>query len=121
MAERPTKTNVVRGSENIKEERRAAENAKAILGWLTPSTARTDQIIFVLRSAANLAATTALIRLERMKALNVLRDEAAISLNAVCSLMDKRLLTEEAIKQANSTVEAWLSALPARRQFMGPF
>jgi hypothetical protein len=33
----------------IEEERKAAKNAKAILGALTPSSPRTDRIIFVLR------------------------------------------------------------------------
>ena len=32
----------------LQEERKAAENAKAILGTLTPSTAGTDRAIFVL-------------------------------------------------------------------------
>jgi hypothetical protein len=33
----------------LREERKAAENAKAILGTLTPSSVRTDRTIFVLR------------------------------------------------------------------------
>ena len=41
----------------IEDERKAAKNAKAILGALTPSSPRTDRIIFVLRYAANSAAT----------------------------------------------------------------
>jgi hypothetical protein len=53
------------------EERKAGENAKGLLGRLRPETARTDRIIFILRYAANLAATTALIRgLESKKALD---------------------------------------------------
>jgi hypothetical protein len=96
----------------IEEERKAAENAKAVLTRLTSKTARTDRIIFILRYAANLAATAALIRgLESKKALDATRDEAATSLNSVCSLLDKRILTQETIDQANRTVEAWLSAL----------
>jgi hypothetical protein len=42
-------------SPKLQEERKAAENAKAILGTLTPSSARTDRAIFVLRYAANFA------------------------------------------------------------------
>jgi hypothetical protein len=38
----------------LREERKAAENAKAILGTLTPSTAGTDHTIFILRYAATL-------------------------------------------------------------------
>ena len=98
----------------IEEERTAAENAKAVLGWLTPKNARTDRIIFILRYAANVATTAALIRgLESKKALNARRGESTSSLNAVCSLLDKRILTQDAIDQANRAVGAWLSALPA--------
>jgi bifunctional non-homologous end joining protein LigD len=44
-----------RPNPKIEEERKAAGNAKAILGWLMPSNARTDRLIFVLRNAANVA------------------------------------------------------------------
>ena len=47
----------------LREERKAAENAKTILGTLTPSSARTDRTIFVLRYAANLAKTGTLANL----------------------------------------------------------
>jgi len=96
----------------IEDERNAAKNAKTILGGLTPSSTPTDRIIFVLRYAANGAATAALIRgLECKKALDAIRDEAAKSLNAVCSLLERRRLTQDVIDQANRAVEAWLNAL----------
>ena len=41
----------------VQEERKAAVSAKAQLGYLTPSSARTHRIIFRLRYAANVAAT----------------------------------------------------------------
>ena len=73
-----------RPSPKIEEERKAAENAKAILGRLTPSNARSDRIIFVLRYAANLAATAALIRgLESKKVLDTTREEAATRLDSL--------------------------------------
>jgi hypothetical protein len=104
--------------ENVKtkEERKAAENAKAILGRLTPSSARTDRMIFILRYAANLAASGALIRMESKKDLNAVREEAARSLNAVCSLLDKKRLTQDAIDEANRAVVGWLNALPVGRR-----
>ena len=40
----------------VQEERKAAVSAKAQLGYLTPSSARTHRIIFRLRYAANVAA-----------------------------------------------------------------
>ena len=57
----------------LQEERKAAENAKAILGTLTPSSARTDRTIFVIRYAANLAKTGTLTRLESRQALDSAR------------------------------------------------
>ena len=84
----------------IADERKAAENAKAILGWLMPSNARTDRIIFVLRNAANMARTATLTRLESKRALDDMRTEAATSLNQVCSLLDRGGLTQDAIDQA---------------------
>jgi hypothetical protein len=97
----------------IEDELKAAKNAQAVLGGLTPSSTRTDRIIFVLRYAANVAATAALIRgLESKKALATIREEAATSLNAVCRMLDKRILTQDAIDEADRAVEAWLIALP---------
>ena len=69
------------GAAKMAEERKAATNAKAILGWLTPLNARTDRLIFVLRHAANLAKTATLTRLESRRALDMLRADAASSLN----------------------------------------
>jgi hypothetical protein len=54
----------------LQEERKAAENAKAILGMLTPSTARADRTIFVLRYAADRVKTSTLARLESRYALD---------------------------------------------------
>src|ERR1700752_2796246 len=101
-----------KASAKIADERKAAENAKAILGWLIPSSARTDRIIFVLRNAANIARTATLTRLESKKALDSLRTAATTSLNQVCNLLDRGSLTQHAVEQAAVSVEAWLSALP---------
>ncbi len=100
------------GAAKIAEERKAATNAKAILGWLTPSNARTDRLIFVLRNAANLAKAATFTRLESRRALDALREDAAKSLNRVCSLLDKGRLTEGAIDSAREAVAPWLNALP---------
>jgi hypothetical protein len=97
-----------KASAKIADERNAAENAQAILGWLMPSNARTDRIIFVLRNAANIARTATLTRLG---ALDSLRAEATTSLNQVCSLLDRGGLTQDAIDQAAVAVAAWLNAL----------
>jgi hypothetical protein len=71
----------------------------------------------VLRNAANVATTATLTRLESKKALDALRDEAANSLNAVCGLLDRGVLTQEVIDQANRAVSLWVDALPvASRQ-----
>jgi hypothetical protein len=101
-----------KASAEIADERKAGENAKAILGWLKPSNARTDRIVFVLRNAANIATTASLSRLESKKPLDSLRTEAATSLNQLCNLLDRGSLTQDAIEQAVVSVEAWLDALP---------
>jgi hypothetical protein len=98
-------------SPKLQEERKAAENAKAILGALTPSSARTDRTIFVLRYAANLAKKGTLARLERGHTLDDVRIEAATDLNEVCRLLDRGHLPQDAIDQATDAVIAWLGAL----------
>ncbi len=80
------------GAVKMAEERKSATNAKAILGWLISSNARTDRLIFVLRHAANLAKTATLTRLESRRALDLLREDATTSLNAVWGLLDKGAL-----------------------------
>ena len=102
------------GAAKMAEERKAATNAKAILGWLTPANARTDRLIFVLRNAANLAKTASLTRLESRRALDALREDAASSLNAVCGLLDKGRLTQDAIDLASQAVTEWLNALASK-------
>ena len=73
---------IVSANTNLKlqDERKAAENAKAIVGTLTPSTARSDRIISVLRNAANLAKTATLARLESRHELDGVRMKAATAL-----------------------------------------
>ena len=97
------------------EERKAAISAKAQLGHLTRSSAHTDRIILRLRHAANVAATATLNRLDSERAFDAARYEAAKSLNAVCRLLDRGHLTQDAIEQANRAVAGWLNALLQRR------
>ena len=97
----------------IEDERKAAEKAKALLIGLTPAGARTDRIISVLRTAAKMAATASLTRLERKKALDELRSDAAKSLNTVCGLLDRGCLTREALDEASRAIASWLNALPS--------
>ena len=109
-----------KASAKIADERKAAENAKAILGWLMPSNARTDRIISVLRNAANIARTATLTRLESKRALDSLRAEATTSLNQVCSLLDRGGLTQDTIDHAAAAVAAWLNALPRSKSRAAP-
>ncbi len=102
------------GAAKMAEERKAASNAKAILGWLTPAHARNDRLIFVLRNAANLAKTAALTRLESNRALDALREDAASSLNELCALLDKGLLTHDAINRASRAVTEWRNGLASK-------
>ena len=100
-------------SHKLQEERKAAENAKAVLGTLTPSSARTDRTIFVLRYAANIAKTGTLARLESRHALDGVRIEAATALNEVCRWLDRGHLPQDVIDQATNAIVAWLEALPS--------
>ena len=106
-----------KASAKISDERKAGENAKAILAWLKPSDARTDRIIFVLR---NIARTATLTRLEVRRALDSRRTEAATALNQICSLLDRGGLTQHAIDQAAVSVEAWLNTLPRSKSRAAP-
>ena len=99
------------GATKCKEEIEAATDAKAALGGLTPESAPSDRSIFVLRFAANVATRAAHLRLERRKALNELRSQAAKSLNAVCRLLELRRLEQNSIDAGKAAVQAWLEAL----------
>jgi hypothetical protein len=107
-------------SAKIADERKAAENAKAVLDCLIPSNARTNRIIFVLRNAANIARTATLTRLESKRVLDGMRTEAATSLNQTCSLLDRGGLTQEAINEATEAVTAWLNSLPRSKYRTAP-
>jgi len=85
----------------LREERKAAEKAKAILGTLTPSSVRTDRTIFVLRHAANLAKTGALKRLESRHDLDGARIEVATALNEVCRLLDRGACTSRCYRPSD--------------------
>jgi hypothetical protein len=80
---------------------------------LTPSSARTNRTIFVLRYAANRAKTSTLASLESRRALDGARIEAATALNEVCRSLHRGHLSQDAIDQARNAVIAWLEALPS--------
>jgi hypothetical protein len=113
LSRRPMASMSVNTSPKLQEERKAAENAKAILGTLTPSPAGTDRTIFALRYAANLAKRGTLARLESRYALDGVRVEAANALNAVCRLLDRGHVPQDGIDQATNAIVAWLEALPS--------
>ena len=80
----------VRGTKR-EEERKVATNAKAVLCELTPASARTDHIVFMLRHAANFATTAGYQQLESQQSLNELRSQAAKS--SQCSVPPTRSKT----------------------------
>jgi hypothetical protein len=94
-----------------KEELEAATNAKALLSELTPASALTNRMIFVLRSAANVATTATYLRLGSEQSLNELRLQAAKLLNVVCGLLDRGRLDLNSINGCRAAVQAWLDAL----------
>jgi hypothetical protein len=90
------------------DERKAAEKAQEVLSSLTPSTTRTDKVIFALSHAAGIA-TEGSIGLSGETAMNYVR--AATALRAVCFQLEKQYLTQEMIDRARQAVEAWVSEL----------
>jgi hypothetical protein len=96
---------------NIDDERKAAEDAQAVLRSLVPSSPHTQVQIDALRKAAAIA-TKAVNTFESHKALNDKRGEAATALNGVSgSLVSGRPLTHEMITRARNGVDAWLRGL----------
>ena len=77
------------------EERKAAEKAQAVIRSLTPTTQRTDAIIFGLRYAASLATDANTKTVSSEAALRNIRGEAATALNGVCGLLDRGRSREE--------------------------
>ena len=96
---------------SIDDERKAAEEVKAVLSSLVPSAPHTQGQIDTLRKAATIATKTQ-NSLSSQKALNDTRGEAATALNGVCgSLATGRPLTHEMISRARNAVETWLAGL----------
>ena len=95
------------------DERKATAKAQTILGTLTPTTARTDEISFALRYASRLAASAQGFSSDA--ALNNLRSEAVIALNTVAGSLDTRTLTQDMVDHAKRTVASLLSGLETQR------
>jgi len=113
---------LIRDTVNTDDERKAATKAQAVLSWLVPSTERTDETIFALRHAAQVAATAIQPNFSSQMALTNARHEAATALTSVCGALSfpikKRgsvdrpsALTQAMIDRAKSAVEAWLNGL----------
>jgi hypothetical protein len=113
---------LIRDTVNTDDERKAATKAQAVLSWLVPSTERTDETIFALRHAAQIAATAIQPNFSSQMALTNARHEAATALTSVCGALSfpikKRgsvdrpsALTQAMIDRAKSAVEAWLNGL----------
>jgi hypothetical protein len=95
------------------DEREAMAKARDVLGKLTPSTARTDEIASTLRHAARLA-TTAVARnfsSDAARGLNNTRDDASTALGVVAGSLDARTLTQDMIDKAKHAVAALLASL----------
>jgi hypothetical protein len=100
---------------DLNEERSAAERARVILHTLTPSAARTDEIVHKLRHAARLADSASNQVFSSEKALSDIRGEASTARKGVVGSLDtgQRTLTEAMIDRARTAVAKWLAALDA--------
>ena len=94
------------------DERKAAEEAKAVLRSLVPSSPRSEAKLSIVRNAANVA-TNAIQKFSGEKDLNVARFDALMALEGVCGLLGKRFLVQGVIDRAQRAVEAWVNALGA--------
>jgi len=95
---------------SVDDERRAAEDAKAVLSSLKPSTPRFKAQIDILR-VAYLAATNAMSpQLLSQMALVHARGAAMNALWEVSHKWSNGTLTKEVIFGAKDAVEAWLNA-----------
>jgi hypothetical protein len=100
------------------EERGAAEKARIFL-ILTPSKARTDEIVHRLRHAAGLADSASNQGFSSERVLNDIRGEASTALKGVVGSLDtgQPPLTEAMIDRARIAVAKWLAALDAHARW----
>jgi hypothetical protein len=96
---------------SIADERKAAEDAKAVLSSLKPSTPRFKAQINILRVACLAATNATSPQLLSQMALVHTRDAAVNALKEVSHEWSKGTLTKEVIFGAKDAVEAWLKAL----------
>jgi hypothetical protein len=101
------------------EERNAAEKARIFLHVLTPSMARTDEIVHRLRHAAGLADSASNQGFSSQRVLNDIRGEAGTALKGVVASLDtgQHPLTEAMIDRARTAVAKWLAALDAHARW----
>jgi hypothetical protein len=91
----------------IEEERKAAEDARTVIGSLAPSIPCTEAQKATLRKAAHVATTAMQPNLSSQTALGATRHDAAMALNVLSGAP----LTQSTIEGASSAVEAWVGGL----------
>jgi hypothetical protein len=101
------------------EERNAAEKARIFLHVLTPSMARTDEIVHRLRHAAGLADSASNQGFSSVRVLNDIRGQASTALKGVVASLDtgQHPLTKAMIDRARTAVAKWLAALDAHARW----
>jgi hypothetical protein len=97
---------------NTDDERKASEEAEAIVSSLVPRTPRTAAILCIIRAAAVVAAN-AITRLPNQATLDDARDKTATMLNGVNGSLGTPMLTQELIEHAKSAIAAWRRELAA--------
>ena len=96
---------------SIEDERQAAEEAKAVVSSLAPSTSPTEAQRRTLRKAATIATRAAQNNFSSQRALNDARGEVATALFEVSGLSVNERLTHETITRAKEAIEVWLNGL----------
>jgi hypothetical protein len=93
------------------DERKALEKARAVLGALTPATARNDEIEFTLRYAYRVVTEAVGQGFAGDVALNDLRSDVVGSLHVVTGSLVARTLMQDRIEYARNSIAALLAAL----------
>jgi hypothetical protein len=101
---------------DLADERRAAKQVEVVVSSLEPTIPRSDAKVVAVRYAAAMA-RDAITKSSSEAALDATRANTAKALDELCVLMDRHIVTRDAIVRAQRAVATWLNALGVQRGF----
>jgi len=99
---------------DLADERRAAKQAEVAVTSLEHTIPRSDAKVVAVRYAAAMA-RDAITKCSSEAALDAARGTATKTLYELCVLMDRHIVTRDAIVRAQRAVATWLNALGVQR------